>query len=305
VVYCLWGAAVAAQHAEISVIVEQAMTRFLMLFLGGGALGALGGLLSRLGRRTQPDSFDMSAPQMTMNASITALPASLLALTLAAFMSKRLSGLEGFDQTTALLPLLAALVLVLFSHLAVTLTVPHEARMAEHRCGTDEVKMLAFVGIAAAPVMVTILMLVYPAGFSNAFILAAVGAVLLMSCVSVYSLLKLVLPRRASFPEPEKGREEAQAVFFGSIAASNAPRLIVLCVGCGQALALPIYVVIVSLLIDLDHAQTKTIGAIDWKVFLIQGLTALGLCAAAVTALVLIYMLYLNFGRWFSKRKGV
>jgi hypothetical protein len=302
IIYCLWGAAVAAQHVALSVVVNQAMTRVLALFTGGMLLGALGGLLLRIGRRKERDTFDMTAPQMAMNASITALPASLLAAALAALVSKRLAGLVDFDKTTATLPLLAALLLVLVSHLAVTLVVPHEARMAEHRCGTDEVKMLAFVGIAAAPVLILLLALIHPVSLKDPLVLGAVAAALVMSGISIHSLIRKVLPKRASFPEPAKQKEKAQALLFGSIAVSNAPRLIVLCVGCGLVMVLPVYAVVISVLIDINAASGMPARGIGWQVFLTQALACGGVCAIAAAALVLIYMVYLNFGRWFTKR---
>ena len=64
---------------SLGAIVRQTLGMFLALFLGGSGLGALGGWLTGLGRRNQAEVFDRAEPQMAMNASITAVLASLFA----------------------------------------------------------------------------------------------------------------------------------------------------------------------------------------------------------------------------------
>lgn len=324
VVFCLWGAAAAgaakwalsevrvidgmiAQVEIINAVILQTMEAFCVLFLGGGMLGALGGWAAAPPRWAgQADKFDREAPQMAMNASITAVPASVFAAALAAAIFPHVfdiagtSGIKVFQGNFGLLPLGVALLLVLVSHLALTLVVPHEARQAEHRCGTDEVKMAAFVGIAAAPVLVLLLALIDAQLFQNPIIDAALLASVVMSAGNVYSLVRIVLPRRASFPVPQAGQQKTEAVLFGTIAVSRAPRLAVLCTGCGLAMMLPFYVCVVSLLINLSHAMADS-GASVCGLFKTQALVSSGMIAAAAVVLTLIYMFYLNLGRWWRK----
>ena len=86
-----------------------------------------------------------------------------------------------YDGTILELPLAVSLLLLLISQFALTLVIPHEARQAEHRCGLDEVKMAAFVGIAAAPILVLVLFLTDVESFSNPLVLAALLASTAMS----------------------------------------------------------------------------------------------------------------------------
>jgi MFS family permease len=326
VVFCLWGAAAAgtakwvlsevqvidgmiAQVEIINAVILQTIGAFCVLFLGGGVLGALGGRAAAHPRWAgQADIFDKEAPQMAMNASITAVPASVFAAALAAAIfphvfdiAGKTTGIRVFHGDFGVLPLEAALLLVLVSHLALTLVVPHEARQAEHRCGTDEVKMAAFVGIAAAPVLVLLLVLIDAGLFQNPLVDVALLASAVMSGINVYSLVRIVLPRRASFPVPPYGQQKTEAVLFGTIAVSRAPRLAVLCTGCGLAMMLPFYVCVVSLLINLSHAMAGA-GGSAWRLIRVQALTGSGMIATAAVVLTLIYMFYLNLGRWFRKR---
>ena len=197
VVFCLWGAAAAGsagwvttftrasipQIEIISAIIRQTMGMFLVLFLSGSGLGAIGGWLSNHRNRNRTDDFDKTEPQMALNASITALPASIVAAGMAGAIFSRLadylggqSGQTGFDGRNLETPLVVALLLVLVSHIALTLVVPHEARQAEHLCGMDEVKMGAYVSIGAAPLMVLLLFLVDVLSFSNPLVMVAILA---------------------------------------------------------------------------------------------------------------------------------
>ncbi len=67
----------------------------LMLFLGGCSLGAQGGMLACSRAPRREDVFDKTEPQMALNMSITALPASIVAAVLAAAIFSRLSDLPG------------------------------------------------------------------------------------------------------------------------------------------------------------------------------------------------------------------
>lgn len=315
VIFCLWGAAAAGQagwflpetvFVDVTVsktelvdaVINQTLTAFLVLFLAGGGVGALGGRLACMGRGERADIFDKRAPQMAMNMSITAVPASIFAAVMGAVIFPRLSDQVGV--TTPDFPLAAALLLVLISHLALTLIVPHEARQAEHRCGTDEVKMAAFVGIAAAPVLIGLLAWVNPKVFSNFYVFAALLAGATLSGMNIHSLIRVVLPKRASFPLAQDEQQKTEAVLFGTIALSRAPRLAILCIGCGLAMVLPMYVSVLSVLINLSSMQFGE--GVVWGLFLKQALVSVGLSAAVVGLLVTIYMVYLNLGKWWRKR---
>ena len=329
IIFCLWGAATAGSARWISAanetpwliesldgIVRHTMGMFLALFLGGSGLGALGGSLTGPGKQNQAEVFDRAEPQMAMNVSITAVLASLFAIAMAAGIFSRLLGFLGrhtgqaiTDRTILELPLAVSLLLLLKSQFALTLVIPHEARQAEHRCGLDEVKMAAYVGIAAAPILVLVLFLADSNTFSNPLVLASLLASTAMSLKSLHSLIKIILPKRATFTSPRDGRQKVEAVWFGSIAHSHAPQLVALCVGCGIVMVLPLYVTVISVLINLNNVMTgsgiiQPAPEISWNLYLTQALTATGAMVASVILLITIYLLYLNLGRWFIKRNA-
>jgi hypothetical protein len=333
IVFCLWGAATAglarwtppfdlaaneavrqpAQVEIVGAITRQTLGMFLTLFLGGCGLGALGGWLACPRQRIQADGFDKAAPQMALNASITAVPAAIVAAALAAAIFTRLADFVGmqagdtvFVRSFVDIPLAVSLLLVLISQFALTLVIPHEARQAEHRSGMDEVKMAAYVGIGAAPALFLLLYLIKPDLLSNSPVTTALLASTGLSLVSLRSLFRLVLPRRASFPAPQAGWQKTEASLFGTIAHSRGPRLVVLCIGCGLMMVLPLYVSVLSVLINLtnapasaDFTQPGLAGA--GRLFLIQALVSTGLMTASIVALSAIYLFYLGLGRWFSK----
>jgi hypothetical protein len=156
--------------------------------------------------------------------------------------------------------------------------------------------MAAFVAIATAPVLILLLFLIDVAAFLNPLILAALLASTILSLISLRNLVKLVLPRRAAFPLPPPGALLTEARWFGSIANSRAPRLVELCIGCGIVMVLPLYVTIISVLINIQFVPQN-----NWHLFLTQALVSLGLIAASIIILTAIYLLYLNLGRWFSR----
>jgi hypothetical protein len=300
------------QAALIGHIVTRTMQAFLLLFLGGSGLGALGGWFARPRQTGQSDTFDKTAPQMAMNATITAVPDSVVAAALTAAVFSRLADSVGrqteeVDCATMILewPLAVSLLLALLSQFVLTLVIPHEAREAEHRSGMDEVKMAAFVGIGAAPVLALLLFLGDGAVFSSPLVLTALLASLLMSLLCLRTLLMIVLPRRKSFPVPPEGRQKTEANLFGTIAVSRGPRLVVLCIGCGLMMVLPLYVSVISVLINLASLTGGSAFAfipdIKGKIFLEQALASTGLSTAASAVLSLIYLFYLNLGRGFRK----
>jgi hypothetical protein len=314
ILFCFWGAAAAgttylanlSKGDLVPLIVNQTVDTFVLLFISGGLAGGIGGWLASSRRWTCCDDFDMAEPQMAMNASITALPASIVAAGVAAAVFPRLAMLTGYATGLGALspipvvdrPLETALLLVLVSHLAVILVVPHETRQARHLCGMDEVKMAAFVGIGAAPLLAGLLLAVHPAAFSNIRIQIAILACAVMSLISVYSLVRLVLPKRATFPPHPKGGRNTEAVLFGSIASSKASRLVALCIGCGLLMVLPLHVAVISVLVNLNYLSGSSS---PMGLFAAQALVSSGLMAASSGVLILIYMLYLKMGRWFSR----
>jgi MFS family permease len=331
ILFCLWGAATAgsvrfaspldyatngfvSQIEVFNVIIRQTLEAFLVLFLGGGGLGALGGWLAGLGRGDREDVFDKAKPQMAMNASITAVPASIVAAVLATGIFSRLSDLLDnqpgqpiLDGTIMTMPLAVSLLLVLISHFALTLVIPHEAQQAEHLCGMDEVKMAAYVGIGAAPLLILLLLLVNPDSFTTPLVLIALLASTAMSLKSLHTLFKQILPRRASFPPPQPGRQKREAIWFGTIAKSPASRLVVLCIGCGLVMVLPLYVSVLSVLINLNHTLVSSpfshpLPEVSWGLFMTQALVITGAVATSIVLLVTIYLFYLNLGRWFNKQ---
>jgi hypothetical protein len=291
--FCLLGASLAGVGETVASIVNLTQEIFLISFLAGIGLGALGGWLVHPRRKDQAEVFVKSEPQMAMNAAITALPATMVATALAAAVFSHLSVSVGQASD---MPLYVSLLLVLISHFALTLIIPHEAQQAEHRCGMDEVKMAGFVGIAAAPVLAILLLVTDLKSFSNPLVIVALSASVMMSLKSLYDLFKVILPRRDSFPIPQGNSQRLEAKWFGSIADSDGPRLIVLCIGCGLLMLLPMYLTVFSVLINLSQPAE----AVE-KIFIMQALTSIGLAVAPMLVLIIIYLFYFNLGRWFKR----
>ncbi len=327
IVFCLWGAALAgwigpafqlspaicqsSQINRLNVIVGQTLGVFLWLFGGGIGLGALSGWLVRPRQPDRADVFDMAAPQMAMNASITAVPASMFAAAISVAMfsnlAKSLGGQTGellCARTILDMPLAASKVLVLISHFALTLVIPHEARQAEHRSGMDEVKMAAYVGILASPVWILLLIFIDKNIFSSPWVVAGLLAATGMSLKSLHTLFRLILPRRKTLPAPVEDWQKTEAKLFGSIAKSRGPRLVALCIGCGLAMVLPLYVLVLSVVFNMNAETAPTLATlpqIEWSLFVKQALVSAGLVTASITFLSAIYLFYLNLGRWFSR----
>jgi hypothetical protein len=326
ILFCFWGAAVAgsaqwispAENAMRAAIasnsilyrfITQTQLAFLVLFLGGSFSGVIGGWLSSNRLRDSVEVFNKADPQMAMNAAITAVPASIVAAALSAYLYPRLSDLLG-DQTgefsfagnVSTFPMGVSLLLVLLSHFALMLVIPHEAHQAEHRCGLDEVKMAAYVSIGAAPLLILLLSLVNPKAFTNPLVPIALLCSSLISLKSLRFLRNQILPRRASFPEPSTSRQKREAKWFGTIASSPASRLVVLCIGCGLAMVLPLHISVFSVLINLSHALIKppvsqSIPESPWILLSAQGLISLGVMAASILLLTIIYLFYVNLAR--------
>ena len=307
-VFCLWGAAWAGSGGVLALarpeaLVRQTLAVFLALFAGGGGLGMLGGALAGWQQRLpgSVDRFDKEAPQMAMNAAITAACATAVAAVLAALVFTRLgallsgpAGAAGLAGTLVRPPLGVALLLTLIAQAALLAVVPHEARQAEHRCGTDEVKMAATVAIGVAPLLAALLLGVAPQLYAWPPLVAALLVSAGLSLAALQVLRRVVLPRRAAFPVPPAGRAQAEARYFGSIARSRGPRLAVLCAGCGLLMVLPFYIVVAAPLINLSQPAGD--------LYRLQALASTGLIVAASAALTGMYWFYLWLGRWYSRR---
>ena len=294
---------------------------FWALALIGGALGAVGGLYVRpFPPPAGWDEFDRRQPQMALNVAITAVPSAAVAALLAAGLFSDLYSLliqaAGDHFLTYSLsprgvltwPVVTALLIYLISLAALTLVTPHEARMAEHRPGLDEVKMAAWVGIVVPPALAMGLYRISPALALS----PTVMSILLVSgglCLSqTLTLQGLILPKRKLMPPPANLR---QAVFFGSIARSQGPRLVVLCIGCGLAMMAPLYVsvgapVLSLWLMQMDLEQPA--GALNLadsvqRLFGAHAVVSAGLIGGAAVVLVVIYLFYLWLGRRFAAKR--
>jgi hypothetical protein len=322
IVFCLWGAAVAGaarwvlpetqsipQIEFIRAIICRTMGAFLALFLGGSGLGALGGWSASCRYHNQVDTFNKTDPQMAVNAAITAELASILAVALAAGVFPRLLYLltepEGQAVSSRILtdmPVEVALLLVLVSQFALTLIVPHETRQAEHRPGMDEMKMAAYVSIGAAPLQFVFLLLIDRGALLNPLVMIALLASTVMSLISLLILFQRVLPRRASFPIPSEDYLKREVKWFGSVPKSNERRLLLLCTGCGLVMALPLYIPVFSVLVNLNACLAgSNVHGVAWKLFMTQAAVSVGFITVIILALISMYMFYLNLGRWFSK----
>ena len=207
------------------------------------------------------------------------------------------------------------MLIYLISHAALALVTPHEARQADHRCGLDEVKMAAWVGIFVPPAMAVLLFLVNPSLALTPLVLSCllVSAGLSVSLIMV--LRTLIMPKRAQLPPPDN---LVEAVFFGSIAKSPGPRLVVLCIGCGIVMVAPLYVSVVAVALSLALIPVAVMPmlvnapaasgpaafsavALVQRLYVAQAAAGLGLLAGAALVLTAIYLFYLSLGRWFNR----
>ncbi len=299
---------------------------FWALALVGAGLGALGGVYVRpFPPPAGWEEFDRREPQMAMNVSITAVASGAVAALLAGALFSGLSGALsrslaersmafGLSPQVVLLgPVVTALLIYVISLGALALVTPHEARRADHRCGLDEVRMAAWVGIFVPPALLVLLLLLSPAVDIAPLVLSLLLVSQALSLRQIIVLRSLILPRRALLPPPAK---PAEALLFGSIARSRGSRLSVLCAGCGLAMMSPAYVsvgaavlslVLVPLPLMPILAGALPAAALD-PVLLIrrlywgQAALGLGLVVGATAVLTAIYLFYLWLGRRFASR---
>lgn len=282
---------------------------FWLLMLSGTLLGALGGWRCApvaLLERVKPGKND---PMMALNAAITVMPAMAFAVLLAAGLFSRLPEVfQGNMQSRASVlldwPLGTGLLLFLVTQLILLAVTRHEAQQAEHRCGIDEVKMAALVGIfvpiilAVGLGLIDVHLLYAPLTLS---ILLLSGGVVMRQVVTLFTL---ILPRRAQMDAPQDGVE---AFFFGTISGSNQSSLILLCLGCGMLMVAPTYVVAAATAISMALAAGAGAFApvaLAQRLYAVQALAGLGLCLAAGLLLVGLYMFYSGLGRWFQRKRN-
>jgi hypothetical protein len=313
--FCLWGGVAAgiptaSSSSDMATLISEAIRRteafFLALLVSGTLLGALGGWISRIGKQDQEEDFNKVDPQMAMNTTITATAASAVTAILAAVVFSHLEVLPGLaggiDRAAVLLPVRASMLLVFISQLALTLVVPHETIQAEHRNGMNEVKMAAYVSIATAPVLLVVLPFINGLLFLDPLIDLGLAGSVVLSGISVFLLVRRVMPRRNSFPLPPEDWKKTEHSLFGSIAGSVAWRLVELCAGCGIVMVLPVYAGILSVVINLAGVVSGVNPGYSSGVWLKHALASVGVMAAVILFLSGIYIFYLNLGRWFSKR---
>jgi len=285
------------------------------LTLGGILLGALGGWRfapATITRRTPPAG--KADPMMALNVSLTALPAATLAVWLAVGLYSWLTTRLSLPRPSLLHgPLTTALLLYLAAQLALLGATSHEARQATHRCGLDEVKMAAYVGV------VTPVLLIAGLGWLNWPLL---GTPLVLLCLlfslgllarQIRVLYTAILPRRAQLPLPVAALE---ATFFGTIATARWQPLTLLCLGGALLIVAPLYVVgaaaLSILFIPLSTAPALiTVGgltaatphALVQRLYLVQALTGWGAILGLAAALTVLYLGYAALGRRFREQQ--
>jgi hypothetical protein len=299
---------------------------FWALALSGSLFGALGGFWAaqiNLPALAVPGEDD---PMMALNAAITAFPASALAVMLAAGLFSHLPGLlqKSLERTGAALshslqgmliwPLASGLLLYLAAQLALMLAVQYQALRAKHRCGLDEVKMAAYVGVFVPLLLVVILGLFDLRLLFTPLILISLLLSLGMAARQGFALVVLIMPRRAAMPPPEDLR---QAALFGTIASSSGKNLALLCLGCGILMTAPVYITVAAALLNIAALPVSLALSLTsiagWRaaaplelvsrLYTLQAVAGLGSCAAAALALGGVYGFYLALGRWANKRQ--
>ena len=299
---------------------------FWALALSGVLLGALGGWGA--GRAKLPALATLSEddPMMALNTTITAFPAAAFAVILAAALFSRLPELlqRKLGQTEAALsrgaegvldwPLLSGLLLYLGAQLALMLATQYEGQRSKHRCGTDEVKMAAYVGIFVPLLVLAALGLIDVQLMFRPWVSISLLLTLWMAERQVFVLYTLILPRRAAMPPPGDALE---AALFGTIAGSRWRNLSLLCLGCGILMAAPTYITVAAATLNVallpiaaGPALTSVVG---WtagtageaarRMYAVQFAAGLGACAAAALALMGVYGFYLGLGRWVRKKR--
>ncbi len=269
-------------------------------------IGSLGESCHYLFVRKKKEEIDLSDPQMGMNAAISAVGGTLFNLILTILFYTRLGEISQQPALSSL-PVRIAIFMLVVAHLSLTLVLPHEAKMAQHRSGLDEVKMAAYVSIATAPAFTAVFFWLHPESLPSGLEVMFLAFSWVLSLASVWILVKKILPRRKELPAPQTQMGQKKALLFGSIGASNAGRLLTLCIGCGIVIALPMCVTLVS--VGLNLAAAGYLGSSPFTQMLAQSRANLnlwqillngGLMLAFAAILSAIYMFYLVLGKKFG-----
>ncbi|MEA5078309.1 MAG: hypothetical protein VB013_07030 [Anaerolineaceae bacterium] len=309
IAYLFWGASSLIKltgSESIQMVVQNTLEKFFALILLGVVCGSFSIRIKIRIRKFVHKEIDLSDPQMGMNAAISAVAATLFNLILTILFYTRLGEISQQPALSSL-PVLIAIFMLFVAHLSLTLVLPHEAKMAQHRSGLNEVKMAAFVSIANAAAFTAIIFLLHPVTLRSPL----AGTFLLFSWVlsltSLWILFKKILPRRKELPTPQTQKGQKQALLFGSIGSSIPGRLVTLCIGCGIVIALPMCITLIS--VGLNLAAAGFLGSSAFTQMLAQSRLSLtlwqillngGLMLAFAAILSAIYMFYLFLGRKFG-----
>jgi len=308
-IYLFWGAstfATTVQAFDLSDLIGSTLGSFFFLVVCGSVIGFFGGSFQYYMVMKKKEEIDLSDPQMGMNAAISAVAATLFNLILTILFYTRLGEISQQPALSSL-PVLIAIFMLVVAHLSLTVVLPHEAKMAQHRSGLDEVKMAAFVSIATAPAFTAVFFWLHPESLPSGLEVMFLAFSWVLSLASVWILVKKILPRRKELPSPRTQKGQKQALLFGSIGASNAGRLLTLCIGCGIVIALPMCVTLVS--VGLNLAAAGYLGSTPFTQMLAQSRVNLnlwqillngGLMLAFAVILSAIYLFYLGLGKKFG-----
>ncbi len=313
VLFCSLGAATA--HEMISPSFTSIWSKALYLMpLAEWTYGLFGGLLligmalSGAGgcRPLRTRLPEIENPQMALNVSLTALPAAAVAIG-GTIVAMRWWAEIAFEPDVAwmvapqrimILPLMIGWLFFLGAQTGLWRVTQHEARRVTHRCGLDEVRMAAFVGIFTLPALLLFLGMIradllfsvrlrlvrIPWPFVGVMVVGVIGS-LGLGALQLRVLLREILPRRSAFPPPAEGK---RALLFGTIAEARLSQLALLCLGCGFAIGVPLYVTAGALLVSM-------LGTGD--LFALQAAVGLGSSLAAGGVLTLLYFFYWGLGR--------
>ncbi|MBN2006532.1 MAG: hypothetical protein JXA21_24485 [Anaerolineae bacterium] len=292
------------------------------LTLAGVLLGALGGWRFAPASIMQHfKSANKNDPMMALNVSITAMPAAALAAILAVALFSRLSDLLRQNQIRAGVtpvqplqiilnwPLTTAMLLYLASQLALMLTTSHEAKQADHRCGLDEIKVAAYVGILTPVLFIMVLGLINLSLLFVPFVLGCLLISLSLAVRQIVILCSVILPRRAQMQAP---RDPLEATFFGTIATSHWQSLSLLCLGCSILIVAPIYIAMAAAisiafipnstgptLASVIGISAPTPVGLIHRLYQAQAIAGLGSILIVTLILTAMYLFYNSLGRRF------
>jgi len=309
-IYCFWIEGI--EFAGMSIrdllgsVVDLSVLLFFTIFIVTTILGTLGGLLYGLFTPHRPDVFNLNDPQMALNASLSADIAAVLSVTLTAAFYSRMAAFTGSFQLVRV-TMIEILFILLFIQGCLTIILPHETRMAQHRPGLDEVRMAAFIDIFTGPLVILAVVLLAPEVLVVPWVIGFLKLSAFLSLIAFLILKATIQPRRALLPAPGGQEAGTKTLLFGSIGNSHSGRLMVLCFGCAIVLVLPFSIPLITIWLSLNELNQIGYaplfdalgrGQFDlrfWQILINGGLMlALGILLSA------IYLFYLFLGRKFG-----